>query len=102
MIRWGQWNKATAFVAGDAVESFRARLSQLEELRFTDYQLGHVELDEDGTSTVEVTYTAYRASSPYEIEIHETQHWSRGDGVGNDWRVRSEFRGLEPELSAAP
>jgi hypothetical protein len=41
-----------------------------------------------------VTYLVFTASVPYEVEIVETQEWTR-DGVGNNWSVYSSFEGLQ-------
>ena len=51
------------------------------------------------TATVEVKYYAYSPASPIETAVHETQQWYREAGVGNNWHVRSSFRGLDAILA---
>jgi len=95
LVRWGEFKKASAFVQEDVRDVFLRDAPSPKQLRFTDYEVGQVEIDDDtGTSTVEVTYFAYQPASPLEISVVETQHWER-DGIGNNWRVRPSFSGLE-------
>ena len=70
-------------------------MKRLEDARFTDYESETVELDDEKEkATVRVTYTAYTAAMPYEVEISEVQEWSR-DGLKNKWLVVSTFENLE-------
>jgi len=99
LMRWTDFQRAKGFVAKEEREAFIERTKELEDARFTDYESESVELDEDHqTATVRVTYSLYLPHSPYEMEVVETQTWSR-KGVGNSWYVHSEFEGL-PAIAA--
>jgi hypothetical protein len=94
-VRWSEFKKASQFVHEDLVDAFLRDAPTVRELRFTDYEIGQVEIDDEtGESTVEVTYFAYQPASPLEITIVETQHWKR-DTIANDWQVKPVFDGLE-------
>lgn len=91
LVRWSDFAKAKAFVAKENREAFLAAMEKLEDARFTDYESDTVELDDDKQkASMRVTYTLYTPSSPYEMEISETQEWTR-DGLKNEWRVVSTF-----------
>lgn len=99
LIRWSDFQKAKAYVHPDDREKFVAEMKAFENARFTDFESEEVDLDDEKrTATVHVTYTAYLPSSPFEIEISETQVWSR-DGQGNTWLVRPQF-GAAPKVAA--
>jgi hypothetical protein len=94
-VRWSEFKKAADFVDHEMRDSFLREAPTVKELRFTDYEIGMVDIDDEtGESTVEVTYYAYQPASPLEITIVETQHWRR-DTIGNDWMVKPIFEGLE-------
>jgi len=99
LMRWTDFQRAKGFVAKEDREAFIERTKELTDARFTDFESEAVELD-DGhqTATVRVTYSLYLPHSPYEMEVVETQTWSR-KGVGNQWTVHSVFEGL-PEIAA--
>lgn len=95
LVRFGDFDRASEFVAEDEREAFMDRMDALDEARFTDYDSDPVELDEEmQTATIEVVYTIYTPSIPFEFEVTETQVWSR-DGLTNNWRVRTLFEGLQ-------
>lgn len=99
LIRWSDFQKAKAFVHPDDREKFLEDVKALEDARITDFESEEVDLDEEKrTATVHVTYTAYLPSSPFEIQINETQVWSR-DGRGNTWLVKPTF-GAAPKVAA--
>jgi len=99
LIRWAEFQKAKAFVAEEDREQFLLDVKGFKEARFTDYESEDVDLDEEKEkATVNVTYTAYLPSSPYEVQITEIQEWSRV-GMGNRWHVKSRFEGL-PKVAA--
>lgn len=99
LVRWSEFQKAKAFVAEDEREKFLADMKAWKHARFTDYESENVELDDEKQkATVHVTYTLYLPSTPYELEITETQEWSR-EGLGNAWNVRSRFES-EPKMAA--
>lgn len=99
LTRWSQFQKAKMFVAKEERDLYVERMEALEDARFTDYESDPVELDpEKKMATIRVTYTVYFPNSPFEIEVTETQVWTR-DGVTNNWQVHSVFEGL-PEFAA--
>jgi hypothetical protein len=99
LVRWAEFQKAKAFVLEDHREQFLKDVNGFKEARFTDYESEEVDLDEEKRkATVRVTYTAYLPSSPYEVEIVETQEWSR-EGMGNAWQLQSRFEG-GPKVAA--
>ncbi len=99
LMRWTDFQRAKGFVAKEDREAFIERTKNLADARFTDYESESVELGDDHQSaTVRVTYSLYLPHSPYEMEVIETQTWSR-KGVGNQWTVHSVFEGL-PEIAA--
>lgn len=94
-VRWSEFKKAAGFVQEEWRDAFLKDAPSMKELRFTDYEIGQVDIDDEtGESKVEVTYYAYQPSSPLEITIVETQHWRR-DSIANDWAVRPVFAGLD-------
>lgn len=95
LVRFSEFQKARSFVAEDEREEFIRRMKLLEDARFTDFESEEIELDSGKDhATIRVTYTIYTSWLPYEVEVEETQEWSR-DGITNGWRVRSSFEGLK-------
>ncbi|MCZ6464187.1 MAG: hypothetical protein O7A09_07590 [Proteobacteria bacterium] len=95
LVRWSEFGKAAGFVDPELRDDFRSGFPDSRQLRFTDFESGSIDLDEEKkTATVEVTYFGYPTNSPIEIEITETQEWYR-DSVTNNWQVRPTFNGLE-------
>lgn len=94
LVRWSDFQRAKNFVAKEDRDAFLARMKALDEARFTDYESDSIELDQQKhEATIKVVYTFYLPSSPYELDISETQIWSR-DGVTNNWTVDSSFDSL--------
>lgn len=91
LVRWTEFEKAKRFIAKDDRDAFIAKMKVLSKARFTGHESEAIEL-EDGrkAATVQVTYSLYLPASPYEMEIGETQEWTR-DGVTNHWTVVSTF-----------
>jgi hypothetical protein len=84
LMRYTDFDKARAFVAGDAKQSFRETTAALGNIRFTDYEIE--EIESDGKSgTVTVQYSGYRPTSPTVVTLSEEQHWEL---LGNTWMVR--------------
>lgn len=100
LMRWSDFQRAKNFVAKGERQAFIDRMKELEDARFTDYESDSIELDDaKQTATMRVVYTLYLPSSPYEMEIVETQTWSR-DGVTNGWKVDSSFDALQVVASS--
>lgn len=95
LVRFGDFERAGEFVNEEERQIFMKSMKALDQARFTDYDSETIELDrEKAMATILVTYTIYTPSMPYEIEVAETQVWSR-DGLSNNWRVHSTFEGLQ-------
>jgi len=95
LVRWSKFDEAAQFVAPEERRAYRDRMPDFNEIRFTDHSTGPWELDEEKRHTViEVTYTGYSMRTPIEIEVHETQTWTR-EGNNSSWRVVSEFTDLD-------
>ena len=94
MVRFSEFDKAQQYVHDDHKEAFMDRMKALEDARFTDFDSEDPEPSDDlRSATVRVTYKVYTPYMPYEVEVEETQVWSR-EGMGNSWRVWSTFEGL--------
>jgi hypothetical protein len=97
LIRWSAFSKAVRFVQHDQREEFMKVAPPLKDFRFSDYDSEPVELDDAGECTVHVVYYGYRTDSPFEVEVHETQHWKRAN-ITNEWLVTSKFEGLDEAI----
>jgi hypothetical protein len=97
LIRWSAFNKAAKYVQPEEREEFMRVAPPLKDFRFTDYDSEPVDLDESGECTVQVVYYGYRTDWPFEVEVHETQHWKRNDFT-NQWHVSPTFKGLDEAI----
>lgn len=86
LIRWGDVQRAGAYVDPELLDEFLELAGSMEDLRFTDFEIGEIEFDHD-SARVSVTYRGYRVSEFVERQAREVQEWHR-DGLKNDWRVR--------------
>ncbi len=98
-IRWGKFDAAAAFVVEEQRAEFAALAPQLSDIRFTDYDLLHVELRDSSHGTAEVLFTGYRLSSPISRTMLVKQDWKR-DGF-DGWRVTLELEPLREALGLA-
>jgi hypothetical protein len=89
-LRWGEIEKASAFVDPALRESFLEQAPAFETMRITDFALGEVEYEGD-SAKVTVTYAGYSLDSFVERKIREEQAWYR-EGSSNRWRVRSDVQ----------
>ncbi len=94
LIRWSAFHKAVHYVQDEERDAFMEAAPPLKEFRFSDYESEPVSIDAAGECTVEVVYYGYRTTSPFEVEVRETQHWKR-NGITNVWQVSSVFAGLD-------
>lgn len=102
LVRWSEFKKASLFVHKDLKKNFLRGAPNFKNFRFSDYQSGPIEYDDDeATVVVEVTYTAYSMLHALEVEIYETQTWERED-TGNNWKVRPVFEGMEKVVLRSP
>ena len=95
LVRWSKFEEAAAqYVAPEDREAFRARMPDFKEIRFTDHEAAPWQIDEEKRDVViEVTYTGYSMRTPLEIEVHETQHWTR-EGHNSSWNDVTERKDL--------
>ena len=95
LVRWSKFKEASLFMERDARLAFEAKMPDFREIRFTEHQTEPWTLDEEMRATVvNVTYRGYSMSVPVEVEVHETQTWTR-EGKGNNWKVVSDFKDLD-------
>jgi hypothetical protein len=93
-VRWSAFDKASRYVDAEARDEFMTWAPSIRDLRFTDYEMNPIEIDEaTGEATIEVTYYAYRLNSPIETSVKEVQQWRRQDKT-NSWMVTSAFSDL--------
>jgi hypothetical protein len=97
MVRWGDFLKASVWVDPDLVDAFMEDARTLSNVRFTDYEIGVLDMEDDNTTaTVRVQYQAYHAATLLEATLHETQDWYYEDGK---WRVRPRLAGIQNGLA---
>ena len=100
-IRWGAYDKARQFVAGDAVERWDASRPLLANVRFTEYAMRSNDFNIDKMiATVHVTYNGYKVNTLVERTVEETQEWSR-DPVSGQWQVRPDLTVLSAGINGA-
>lgn len=99
LVRWNDLDRASAFVDPAMRSDFLTMVPNFRDLRITEYESEPVEMTEEQTATLKVTYYVYSPSSPIETTITETQEWYRDSGVGNSWHVRPSFTGIDELLA---
>ncbi len=93
-VRWSKFDEAAKFMKYEERQAFIDQMPDFDEVRFTDWEAAPWSIDEaKRNATIEVTYTGYALSRPFEIEVYETQVWTR-EGKGNNWKVSSTWRDL--------
>jgi type IV pilus biogenesis protein CpaD/CtpE len=95
MVRWGDFLKASVWVDPDLVDRYMEDAQKLGDVRFTDYEIGVLDVEGD-TASVRVQYQAYHAATLLEGTLHETQDWYFEDGK---WRVRPQLAGVQKGLA---
>lgn len=107
LVRWGELDSASRFVHRDQRADFVALTSDLERLRFTDFDVGPVRYGENGAwARVKVVYHVYDVSTLVEQRIVDEQVWyaeSRRDWtVWPDLASFQKVLGLAVDAKAAP
>lgn len=92
-MRWGNIQKASAFVEPELREAFLESADEFAKIRITDYDIGSMEYESSDRATVKVTYRAYALGTYLDRVIRETQEWRRAGIVGH-WWVRPTIRNL--------
>jgi hypothetical protein len=93
-IRFGLYDDAAALVEPALKNDFRAAQRRFREIRFTDYRVEAIEIDARRTeAVVNVVFTGYWLSSPYEQEVATTQRWRRVV-PGQQWYVTPDLAAI--------
>ncbi|MCG8588155.1 MAG: hypothetical protein MJE66_02610 [Proteobacteria bacterium] len=88
LVRWSEFDRASSYVDPERREDFLASMPSFRHMRFTEFESGPVDIDEDGNAVVKVTYYGYTVDSPFEVPVLEIQEWYRDGGT---WLVRPRF-----------
>ena len=86
MMRWGDFERASAFVDPEERERFFREAEALADVRVSDYEIGSLDIEDD-TASVRVRYRVYSLASLYESEVLEVQDWYFDEDEGR-WQVR--------------
>ena len=99
-IRWGAIDEASIFVAEAQRDDFLELAPELTDMRFTDYEILHLDYDGDQmTAKVVVRYSGYRLSVPIEKTFRVTQDWSQDESGG--WQVELDVEALRTAIVGA-
>jgi hypothetical protein len=98
-VRWGEFEKASAFVDPALRARFLEHAPAFESMRITDFAIGEVDYRDD-SAKVTVTYDGYSLDSLVEHKIREEQDWYR-EKSSNRWRVRSDAAVFANAVGAA-
>jgi hypothetical protein len=99
MVRWGEYERASAYVDPEARERFMLEAGRLADIRITEYEIGTLDVDEEtDTASVHVSYLTYHLSTLVEASIDETQNWYFDEESGA-WLVRPALAGLREGLA---
>ena len=101
-VRWGKFEEASKFVDPEIREQFMSYAPDFSDLRFSDYEITSVDI-EDGlqSASVDVRFTSYRLSMPFERSVALTEEWTR-DGETGQWTVKLDLAKLHDALIGAP
>jgi len=101
-VRWGKFEEASQFVDPAMREEFMSFAPELSDLRFSDYEVTRIDMD-DGlrSASVDVRYTGYRLSAPYERSVILTEEWTR-DASTDLWTVKVDIKTLHDTLIGVP
>ncbi len=101
-IRWGKFEEAARFVDPEMREEFMSCAPEFSDLRFSDYEINQVAIQEGVKSaSVDVRYTAYRLSLPVERTVALTEEWTRDEATGV-WTVKLDIAKLRNTMYGAP
>ena len=99
LVRWGEIERASAFVDPELQDAFLDHTKAIQKIRFTDFESGPPRFkDGNNSASVTVVYHAYSLSTLVEKQIRETQEWYRESGPANEWRVRPDIRQIVTEV----
>ena len=101
-IRWGKFQEASEFVDPELRADFMSYAPEFSDLRFSDYEITRVEIEEGlQSASVDVRYTGYRLSMPFERSVDLTEEWTRDESTGV-WTVKLDIEKLRQMLGGAP
>lgn len=92
-MRWGNLQKASAFVEPELREAFLESADEFANIRITDYDIGAMQYESSNRATVKVTYRAYALGTYLDRVIRETQQWRRA-GFSGQWWVQPTIQNL--------
>jgi hypothetical protein len=101
-VRWGKFQEASQFVDPEIRAEFMSYAPEFSDLRFSDYEIIGVDI-QDGvrSASVEVRFTAYHLSMPFERSVDLTQEWTRSEATGI-WTVKVDIKKLRDTLIGVP
>lgn len=99
-IRWGDLERASRYVSPELREDFLALTDAFESIRFTDYEIGELDVDPEkhARAEVNVTYRGYVPPHYVERRVQDHQVWIREAGMGNHWKVHPQLALLIDEM----
>ncbi len=101
-IRWGAIDEASIFVVDEQRDAFLELAPEINDMRFTDYEVIRLDYAEDDQSaTANVRYTGYRLSMPIEKSFRVDQEWTRDEETGA-WTVSLNVDELRSALLGVP
>ena len=101
-VRWGRFQEAAKFVDPELREEFMSCAPEFSDLRFSDYEITRVDIGKEVQSaSVDVRYTGYRLSMPFERSVELTEEWTRDESTGV-WTVKLDVEKLRDTMIGAP
>ena len=99
LVRWGEIERASAFVDPELQDEFLDHAAAIQDIRFTDFESGIPRFaDGNDSASVTVIYHAYSLSTLVEKRVRENQEWFREGGPANHWRVRPDLRQIVADV----
>lgn len=90
LVRWGELEKASQFVAPELRGPYVALAKDFEGLRITNFEISDIVYGDDD-ARVTVFYEGYVVAQLVERSAREQQEWYREEGLKNVWRVRPQL-----------
>ncbi len=101
-VRWGKFEEASHFVDPGMRDEFMSFAPKFSDLRFSDYEITRIDF-QDGikSASVDVRYTGYRLSMPFERSVDLTEEWPRDEATGA-WTVEVDIKKLRDTMIGVP
>lgn len=101
-VRWGKFEEASRFVDPGMRDEFMSCAPKFSDIRFTDYEITRVDIgNEIRSASVDVRYTVYRLSQPFERSVNLTEEWTRDEETGV-WTVKVDIQKLRDTMIGVP